>query len=431
VPGGLRHGYSGAVSYRFAGGLDLEKIVLQEAALDNLASRTVWRARGGPPQAPREAIVERHARCSERGVMRTHRAIRPRGWMLIGVMAACDSPAPDPGACFPVPRNAEVTSIGESELGGCTPDLVPGGSCQGTSLQGEGSLVGQPEQGTSLQGCPPSLLPGETCQGTSLQGGTSAFQPEQGTSLQGTGALRSTSRSLADLDGVRLALISGEAVVMRDGELVAPGFADTAKLQGVGIVGTTVDGRSLAISIAVASRIAGTTLVVVTVDGAAVCGGGPGVFVPGRFTDTGARVDDPSAVTFSCTDGVIAKCVDFGYAPWTAGSDVHLTCTRLARADYCGDGTPWTLDGTLVTIFDRLGIRSLRGGGTSVFEAAWGPDGAVCVARTRYEVHDGDGRPLRPRCFASLPTCTTFDDPAAAGALIANESHAVSIDACP
>ena len=82
-------------------------------------------------------------------------------------------------------------------------------------------------------------------------------------------------------------------------------------------------------------------------------------------------------------DGVIAKCVDWGYAPWALGADVHQSCTRLARADYCGDGRPWTLDGTTIDAYDVLGVQARLGDPSFGFEAAWGEHGAICVNETR------------------------------------------------
>lgn len=66
--------------------------------------------------------------------------------------------------------------------------------------------------------------------------------------------------------------------------------------------------------------------------------------------------------------------------------EYHQACVRAIRADYGGDGTGHTRDGTLVDIADRLGIQRPEPdppGRALQFEAAWGPDGAVCVRRTR------------------------------------------------
>ena len=67
-------------------------------------------------------------------------------------------------------------------------------------------------------------------------------------------------------------------------------------------------------------------------------------------------------------------------------------CIRLLRADYCGDGRPFTRDGTLVDIYDHLGAHRSDADPRLSFEAAWGPEGAVRVARTRLpDIIDLDG----------------------------------------
>jgi len=109
----------------------------------------------------------------------------------------------------------------------------------------------------------------------------------------------------------------------------------------------------------------------------------------------GDRVESSSLFTFGCTTGVIAKCYRWGYRPWLTGygdlAAVHWACTRLARADYCGDGVPHTRDGTWVNVWDDLtgpgpieahGARPLAG---MSFEAGWNTDGAECLSRTRWK----------------------------------------------
>ena len=51
--------------------------------------------------------------------------------------------------------------------------------------------------------------------------------------------------------------------------------------------------------------------------------------------------------------------MELGYKPWkTVGGvslrDHHQTCTRVLRADYCGNGVSHTQDGTLINIWDTL-----------------------------------------------------------------------------
>jgi hypothetical protein len=55
----------------------------------------------------------------------------------------------------------------------------------------------------------------------------------------------------------------------------------------------------------------------------------------------------------------------------------------MTRADYGGDGSTFTRDGTLIEMCDRYGIQTCDWDLPIPFEAAWGVDGAVCVARPR------------------------------------------------
>ena len=116
------------------------------------------------------------------------------------------------------------------------------------------------------------------------------------------------------------------------------------------------------------------------------------------FDAQGNRVESTTLFTFGCTTGVIAKCYRWGYRPWVTGYgdlvDMHWTCTRLARADYCGDGTPHTHDGTWVNVWDTLpppgpiqkhGLLPPLG---MLFEAGWNHSGAVCLSRARWLLDD-------------------------------------------
>jgi hypothetical protein len=138
----------------------------------------------------------------------------------------------------------------------------------------------------------------------------------------------------------------------------------------------------------------------------------------------GAFIDDPAAFTFACRGYAIAKCVELGYAPWrtvrvkrsgtVSLADHHQACTRAIRADYCGDGTSHTVDGTLIDIYDALGIQADTTSWS--IEAEWVPGGARCVARERL------AGAAYPACWSSIlaPDC---GDRAhfAAGALIMTE----------
>ncbi len=96
----------------------------------------------------------------------------------------------------------------------------------------------------------------------------------------------------------------------------------------------------------------------------------------------GARIDDPTVFTFACEDAAIGKCVRFGYRPWAttaAGhslADLHQACTRMVRADYCGDGTSHTQDGNWVNLYDAAGVQ--QDTEAWLLEAEWNAEGALC-----------------------------------------------------
>jgi hypothetical protein len=115
------------------------------------------------------------------------------------------------------------------------------------------------------------------------------------------------------------------------------------------------------------------------------------------FDGAGNRIESTTQFSFACTRGVIAKCYRWGYRPWLADatgsslrfSDLHWACTRLARADYCGDGRTWTQNGTRINVWDTApapGPFQLHGPSdpTFFFEAGWNTKGAVCLSKQRW-----------------------------------------------
>jgi hypothetical protein len=99
--------------------------------------------------------------------------------------------------------------------------------------------------------------------------------------------------------------------------------------------------------------------------------------------------DGSGGFRFTCTSGAEGKCVRMGYRPWDISNrglplqDLHRACVHMLRADYGGDDRPTTRDGTSVDVFDRFGIQKSEKANGMQFEAAWGADGAVCVAHSR------------------------------------------------
>ena len=142
----------------------------------------------------------------------------------------------------------------------------------------------------------------------------------------------------------------------------------------------------------------------------------------------GDKIDDPTVFTFACDGFVLAKCVHMGYHPWwpvmicTKGhgcekstlSAHHQACTRMLRADYCGNGLSHTVDGTAVNAYDGIGVRS--DGEAWNLEAEWTASGARCAAVERIS------EPNQPSCWPQLESATC-GDPAnfGSGTLIMSE----------
>ena len=112
------------------------------------------------------------------------------------------------------------------------------------------------------------------------------------------------------------------------------------------------------------------------------------IALTGHWEASGRHVDS-ARITLACTSGVLAKCVRWGYKPWQMQHGrslrpLHQACTRMARADYCGDGRIHTREGTPINVVDVLGVQQHASVSGMDFEAAWGPDGALALARGRF-----------------------------------------------
>lgn len=120
---------------------------------------------------------------------------------------------------------------------------------------------------------------------------------------------------------------------------------------------------------------------------------------------TGDFSSAANTMYIACRSGIVGKTVQWGYGPWNFGMDIHERAARMGRADYCGDGNPFTVQGNPLQIRDKLGVSDFEAV-TYADEAAWGPDGrAICVTMPRH-------KPLRVnfqgiKCAGKyLPTCT-------------------------
>ncbi len=133
--------------------------------------------------------------------------------------------------------------------------------------------------------------------------------------------------------------------------------------------------------------------------------------VPGVWdTTTGAWFDDGTQFTFACRKASIAKCVELGYKSWLGYGDHQHACVRMLRADYCGDGYSHTVNGTLINLYDDVGVQADTYDWQ--IDAEWTPDGALCFNHYR-------GSTEMPACPEKYQpaTCGTFGT----GALLIDE----------
>jgi hypothetical protein len=114
----------------------------------------------------------------------------------------------------------------------------------------------------------------------------------------------------------------------------------------------------------------------------------------------GSYIDDPTMFTFACRTAVLAKCVAMGYKPWESVTECdegscterslrhfHQACTRMMRADYCGDGMPHTQNGRTINVWDNFAIQERESvhGTHWKREAEWEPTGAMCIKNFRWD----------------------------------------------
>jgi hypothetical protein len=312
---------------------------------------------------------------------------------LMAASGACAMPASEAGTCEPAGTRAALLADNGMSLNGLS---LNGASFGGTDAWNNGTA-----------------LRGQTLHGITLEHASFAT---------------AGVASLSFHDGRLWALDASGAPLPADA------------LVGTRIFGVTELGEPLVLAIAgvdVSDEGGLVAYDLALAGGESLCGSSEGgTLLPGIWSESGARVDAIERdgmrfdMTLSCAPGVLAKCARWGYAPWVAGDQAHQTCTRLARADYCGDGVPHTRDGTPIDVFDVEGlVAPSEDAGAMSFEAGWGPDGAVCVSHPRH-VTIADGIERLPSCFSDLPRCDGWDDAVAEGALLGNASEPVVHRVC-
>jgi hypothetical protein len=108
-----------------------------------------------------------------------------------------------------------------------------------------------------------------------------------------------------------------------------------------------------------------------------------------------------SQFTFACRGKTVAKCVEMGYKPHKGYSAQLAACVRLLRGDYCGSGRPYTVDGTTLNLYDKVGVQADTQNWFP--EAEWSANGATCISKnnnTRFRLAVSKD----PKCVSSIET---------------------------
>jgi ADYC domain len=258
----------------------------------------------------------------------------------------------------------------------------------GMSINGM-SINGMSINGMSINGM---SINGMSINGMSINGSQLSGVKSNGTAISGTGFVG------ASMTGT---LTSGGAVSLRvDSAQLLPAPNNDVWAYGMSyqLAGTTTWSPMCGSSATLAVPLSGTWNL------------GSGVVGGGSWTNSSTKF------TFGCRGAALAKCVELGYKPWKIVNGVslrnhHQACVRMIRADYCGDGKPWTQDGTPINIYDSLNIQT--DAAEFKLDAEWVPAGARCIYKLR------DFQVNKPSCemMKKLEGCGTFKN----GALLINE----------
>lgn len=128
----------------------------------------------------------------------------------------------------------------------------------------------------------------------------------------------------------------------------------------------------------------------------------PAVPLEGKWNPgNGSYSTSTELFTMACVHTAIGKCVLWGYHPWDSKTECqdeytckpqdlanwHQACTRMVRADYCGNGSPHTVNGTSINVWDGAFATPIQAHTSATGytrEAEWTQGGARCIERTRW-----------------------------------------------
>lgn len=155
------------------------------------------------------------------------------------------------------------------------------------------------------------------------------------------------------------------------------------------------------------------------------------IVVPGYFDSVTAdwRPDEHGEIAFACRGTAAGKCLEWGYRMWAEHgglslADHYRACTRMVRADYCGNNVTHTENGTPIDVSDGLSPAILAPETDWQIEAKWGPHGAVCLNQPRKLAHTRAA--VIAECEAAgrgtLPPCAD-DDPGEHGGLLISQAE--------
>jgi hypothetical protein len=113
----------------------------------------------------------------------------------------------------------------------------------------------------------------------------------------------------------------------------------------------------------------------------------------------------PTSVSLACVGEAAAKMKLLGFGPQgqrQASVDERTATLRMITADYCGDGTSFTVSGEQVAWRDRESLVTPPFAEKRL-EAKWGPHGALCLEKPRH----ADLADVLDRC--AIPACEDDD----------------------
>lgn len=111
-----------------------------------------------------------------------------------------------------------------------------------------------------------------------------------------------------------------------------------------------------------------------------LCSGGFIIHKGISLKNDGSVVTSPGNYFAACTNSAPGKSLSWGHPPWDGLSDFE-SVIRVIRADYCGNGTSFTIEGKGIHFNDD----DFTEDDERPLEAVWANDGsgAICVENTR------------------------------------------------